>query len=350
MYPWKLAVTATLALLFAGAPAFAYECEPEPMTYERHVFFFDRTDFYLAQKKANPIMEQIESHEGQIKTTTFDMPSVLTAPSGWASELLDAPALCDWWPRNLAVPLGIAYQAFMGKLTVGGDYGATFNAHDYSAVIAFRWYIPGETLGDPDSLAFIGLEDTHWSWHPGQPIAVDGQEMDVREYAERSGIDTSRVSVIDVFSLQWAQYLRPYPKMPVEYRVGYNMFQSAFSDFFKSEEHHAYPYRWFFEGRAAYEPTPYLSFPITIQLETNGRETPFLGSDRPRNGRETPWMIEVAMETRMSKGGVGGFKLFYRLFGGIDDNAFVSTRFGAWSSSPMIGFGWSGPPLSLFGK
>lgn len=336
---------ALAVLFFFASPALAYECEEEPKAFKQHAFFFDRNDFYLAQKDANPVMDKVESHEGRVQLKTFDAPSVLTGPSGWASELFNAPALCNWWPQDLALPIGAAYQSFMGKLTVGGSYGAAFNVHDYNATVALRWYLWDDDLvrtagffGLPylsvqNSVAFLAIEDNHWSWHPGQAVIVRGQEVGVEEYAEINGIDTSRVFVTDVFSVQWAHYFRPHSKLPVEYRVGYNMFQGALSDFFNERKHRDYPYQWFLEGQFAYEPTAYVSFPFTALVETNGREV--------------LQQYEIAIETRLSKRSersVGGWKFFLKLPNGIADTAAASTRWGLWSSSPMIGFGWSGAP------
>ena len=322
-----VATTFALALVFFCSPARAFECEEKPMVYTGNEFFFDQPRFYLGQKDSNPVMNRLESHEGYVKLPTLDATSIFTAPTELVAEIFDIPTLCNWWPRNLAMPWSIAYQAFFGRLTVGGDYGASINVHNYNAIVGFRWYVAGETLGTPESIAFFGLEGTHWSWHPGEDIGEGDDALSVEEYAKRNHLDTSRVFVTDAFSFQWAHAFKLNPRVPVAYQLGYNMFQAALGDFFRSDLHRHYPYQWFFEGQIAYEPTSHLSFPMTVQFEANDTEI--------------PRTLEIAMETRSSGHTSGGFKLFSRWSGGINDNTFVSWHWGLVSRSPMVGFGWS---------
>jgi len=313
---------------FAGDDDCPY---PTPPFYADKPFFFDAFTFSVANKDTTSRMEAIEGKEGRLSNTYFGLPSLFTG----VSELFGSCG--DWWPENLAIPFGFEYQALLGQLDFGENFGARFSGHNYKLFLAGRWYISPNTLSplnvDSDTVTFVAIEDTHWSPHTGESVSIDGNDT-VEEYMILNDINFSGLAVIDVFSLQIAQQFTLFDDdLRIEYRLGKNLFQAAISDALKQDSWHSYPYPWFLEARSSYFLTENTALSFTAQSE--------FSSD------EQPYMAEVALNTYFRRLPHEGFRFFYRWFGGIDDNTLISTRFGIWTSSPMTGFEFETRPQFL---
>ncbi len=293
-------------------PVSSCAATPAPL-YMGKRFFFDVSELNIAFKAASGPMKNLEDAELFMHATWFGFPALFTAPTEFVG-------LCNWWSPHLAIPWSGGYQGLLGHLTIGDKYGAQFSRHFFTLTIAARWYV------SPD--AFFAFDDTHWSNHAADPVGPE--QLQAPEYAAKHGIDVSKVDVVDVVSLQWAQRMRLASHAPLEYRVGYNAFQSTPADWFTESKHHSYPYNWFFEAEAQWRLTPRFAFSFLPRTEFSGESQP----------RVLEYGIRLGLPGTQSE---ENLRIFWRQPDGIPDRAFISTRFGTWSATPLLAFNFQSP-------
>lgn len=303
---WRRGAICAFFFLLGVVPAVANAAErcTTEKPYAGDEFFFDELRFHFGKKQATDAMKPLESYEGQIHAS-------------WAAS--DDCGNRGWWPSAIAIPFSVGHQALIGILERGRATKISGTAYELG--LAFRWcFLPG-TLDVPDSQTCVAYDDTHWSTHPGDPIALGGQELTLPEYIALHDVDLSRFqSAFDVFSLQLMHRLTPVSRFAIEGRVGYNLFQSDPLDFLGASREH-YPYPWFVEGQAAWRIINPIAIVFTEQAEWSSDNTP------------NAW--RAAIETRLP--GLPTIRFFYRSVSGIKEDALVSTRWGIWSASPMYG-------------
>ena len=317
-------VMLVLALGFAtffSAPVFAdkFSCpEPKPRPDKDKRFYFDDLSFSLAKKDASKALKPIEAYEGRINFTGFGLESLFTAPIQVVAELFNVSSLCNWWSPNVALPFSFEQQGLLSQFAEGGTM---FGGYADKLQLGVRWYMP-KPFGDFEALALFEYRITHWSLHVGEPV----QGRDIKTYIAQNDIEYSKLQQVDVLSLDWAHRFKLSPRIPFEYRVGYNVGQGSGSRFFYPDRNKPYPFRWFAEGRVAFNMTSRIVVAALFQSELSEKEWP----------RKWEFSLDKASQGDPHE----IFQLFVRIPDGIPRDTIMATHWGVWTASPMSGIGW----------